>query len=182
MSKLAKLKTVHKKHAGSSKLIKQNTLQPSKNDLSVYCSCEPNTRHLLKACLLYPSKKDKISRFVSSGHDTFELNGVVEIGYCSNPIQPRGPLPTEEWKASVCNFINELNDSGGSSSKVNLNCSVQQRATRSSRTDAVSLKPHVILKVLGDGNCLYRALSQLVFNTELYFESIKKCILAFVQQ
>ena len=63
-----------------------------------------------------------------------------------------------------------------------LNCSVQQRATRSSRTDAVTLKPHVILKVQGDGNCLYRSLSQLAFNTEHYFESIKKCILAFVQQ
>ena len=190
MSKLAKLKTVHKMHVGPSKLIKQNTLQQTENkshvdksnDLSGYCSCESSTGHHLKASLLRPSNKEKLSRFVSSGHDTFEQNGVVEIGYASNPIQPRGPFPSEEWKASVCNYINELNDSGGSSSKANLNCSVQQRATRSSRNDVVSLKPHFILKVQGDGNGLYRSLSQLVFNKEHYFESIKKCILIFVQQ
>ena len=116
MSKLAKLKTVHKKHVGPSKLIKQNTLQQTENksyvdksnDLCGYCSCESSTGHHLKASLLCPSNKEKLSQFVSSGHDTSEQNGVVEIGYAINPIQPCGPLPSEESKASVCNYINSL--------------------------------------------------------------------------
>lgn len=173
-------------HVGPSKLNKQKTLTHTEskchvdksNDLSAYCSCESKTGYHSKDCLLHDVNKEKLLRFVSS--DTFEQNGVVEIGYESNPIEPHGPLPSEEWKASVCNYINELNDSYGSSSKASLNCSVLQRLTRSLKTDEVSLQPHVILKVQGDGNCLYRS-SQLLFNrvilkAYLHLFSIKRML------
>ena len=106
---MAKLKNVPKKYVGHSKLIKQNTLKQTENkshvdksnDLSDYCSCESNTGHHYKACLLYPLNKEKLSRFVTSGHDTFEQNGIVKIGYNSNSIQPRGPAKNGRHQCAI---------------------------------------------------------------------------------
>ena len=89
-----------------------------------------------------------------------------------NNVEPQIPnfslSPAPEWRVEAIKFIEEW-------SACKIECTVEE----DNIIKIEEILPHVCDKIIGDGNCLFRALSKAVTGSQINHMQLRKAIVNF---
>ena len=80
-----------------------------------------------------------------------------------------GPLPTDEWKLSAVDYVIKW-------SKI----PCKKKSQRIRKVNCPWIAPHVRDSVMGDGNCLFRAISKGISGTEANHLALRIAMINFM--
>ena len=115
------------------------------------------------------SKFDNVSESKSDESDGVEITHTSVYVPNDTDSVLGDPEPTEEWKARAVAYITKL-------------CKqpVTLRNSRINKIDSTNIRPYVRDKIVGDGNCLFRAISKAVTGNEANHFAVRTIICDFM--
>ena len=148
----------------------------SNNDESLHkdnqsiCSCSGRAHH--RKCPMNPRQKGaEPSNNVldNSEEKASKASECIVVGVSNSSIQPSGPLPNLEWKQSACEMIRCWSS-----------LPVITESEPIKPIECSELLPHVCDAIVGDGHCLFRALSKEVTGTQINHKAVRLAITNFL--
>ena len=140
----------------------------SSDDDQLSCNCPNGYRGTHKQdCHLNPRYKGaKLFRslYTTPNEPTSSKSSQCELVDVSNSsYQPSGPLPSPDWKQCACEMVKQWSG-----------VSLTSEEEPVKAVKCIEILPHVRDSIVGDGHCLFRALSKEVTGTQ---KIIEVCVL-----
>ena len=138
----------------------------SSDDEQLSCNCPKAYRGThVRGCYLNPRNKGANLR--SLPNEPTCSQSLVDESVSS--FQPSGPLPSPEWKRRACEMVRHWS------------CvSVNSESEPVKAIKCAEILPHVRDSIIGDGHCLFRAISKELMGTERNHKAVRLAVTKFL--